>query len=553
MRQFEKVLLMTLCLVLLAGVVSANVIGNIYQIPKTAVAPTIDGKQDAVWKVVDATFQRSYTNGVTVPDDFADLMGWTKAMYDDKNLYILFYTQDETKTTTATNSWEKDAVEIYLDADNSKGTSFDAKNDAQLTIKYEYKGKESWKLVGGTATFDTVGAKYVIRDDTSATSGYWVEALLPLKNWKAEAVAGSKIGIEFQQDDNDDGKVRTSISKWWLLGTTDDSWQVPGHWGPAVLSERVIGADLAAEVLKTKTAPKIDGELDDIWANASTVTENCFGNGAPRSEFPYDYHDYFFRLYLMYDDTNIYGYFDVWDDIKTTTATNSWEKDAVEVYFDADNSKGASFDAKNDAQLTMKYEYKGKESWKLVGGTSTFDTTGAKYKISDDSLGYNVEFSLPLKGLKMEAVIGSKFGFEAQVDENDDGKVRRAVGKWWLEGPDDSWQVPGHWGTAILGDYMVTGVKEAPAQVANNFRMVQNYPNPFNPTTTISYDLKSSGKVRLAVYDLMGKEVAVLVDGVQSAGIHQVPFSAEKLTSGIYFYKLQAGDRMFTNKMTLMK
>jgi len=528
--------------------VSAKILdGTLYEVPKTTVAPVIDGKQDAIWKTLDANFQNYYVNGTKVPDDFADLMGWTKMMYDDKNLYILFYTQDEALTTTATNPWEKDAVEFYLDADNSKGTAFDAKNDLQATIKYEYKTNPTWKNVGATSTLDTTGAKYVIKTDTSATSGYWVEVLIPLKGAKMEAVAGTKFGVEFQQDDNDDGKVRESISKWWLT-TGDDSWQVPGHWGTAILSSRVAGPE--AEILKTAKAPVIDGTLDAIWTNASQITMNKFANG---TEFAYDYHDYFYRLYLMYDDTNLYGFFDVWDDVLTTTATNPWEKDAVEIYVDADNSKGASFDGKNDVQATIKYEYKANPTWKNVGATSVFDTAGAKYRIATTTAGYAVEFQMALKGLKIEPVAGTKIGLEAQIDDNDDGKVRRAIGKWWLEAGDYSWQVPGHWGTAKLGALIPTDVQEAPAQIAENFQMAQNYPNPFNPVTTIAYTLKSGGKVRLAVYDLMGKEVALLVDGVQNAGTHQIKFSAEKLNSGIYFYKLQTADRVFTNKMTLMK
>ena len=85
------------------------------------------------------------------------------------------------------------------------------------------------------------------------------------------------------------------------------------------------------------------------------------------------------------------------------------------------------------------------------------------------------------------------------------------------------------------------------------FNLSQNYPNPFNPTTTIAYSLKSNGTVRLSVYDLMGKEVAVLVDEVQSAGHHEVQFDGANLTGGIYFYKLQTADEVITRKMTLVK
>ncbi len=81
----------------------------------------------------------------------------------------------------------------------------------------------------------------------------------------------------------------------------------------------------------------------------------------------------------------------------------------------------------------------------------------------------------------------------------------------------------------------------------------QNYPNPFNPTTTIKYELIRSGPVRLIVYNVLGQRVSVLVNARQSAGSHQVTFNAMQLTSGVYFYRLQASDRVLVKKMLLMK
>jgi hypothetical protein len=85
------------------------------------------------------------------------------------------------------------------------------------------------------------------------------------------------------------------------------------------------------------------------------------------------------------------------------------------------------------------------------------------------------------------------------------------------------------------------------------YSLRQNYPNPFNPATTIEYDLKAAGQTKLAVYNLVGQEVASLVDGPQSAGRHSVQFEAAALPSGVYFYHLTSGDFAATAKMVLMK
>jgi hypothetical protein len=81
----------------------------------------------------------------------------------------------------------------------------------------------------------------------------------------------------------------------------------------------------------------------------------------------------------------------------------------------------------------------------------------------------------------------------------------------------------------------------------------QNYPNPFNPSTQIRFTLDAGRQTRLAIYDVLGREVAVLIDGQLAAGSHSVTFDASNLTSGVYLYKLEAGGMSQTKRMTLVK
>ena len=83
--------------------------------------------------------------------------------------------------------------------------------------------------------------------------------------------------------------------------------------------------------------------------------------------------------------------------------------------------------------------------------------------------------------------------------------------------------------------------------------ILRNYPNPFNPTTTIQYALTERAPVRLRVYDILGREVAQLVHGSQAAGVHQVPFDGSNLGSGMYMYRLEIADEVFTGRMHLIK
>jgi hypothetical protein len=85
------------------------------------------------------------------------------------------------------------------------------------------------------------------------------------------------------------------------------------------------------------------------------------------------------------------------------------------------------------------------------------------------------------------------------------------------------------------------------------FRLAQNYPNPFNPTTNISFSIPFASDVTLEVFNMQGQRVATLVNGMTNAGAHTVPFNAESLSSGIYMYRLTAGNFSQTNKMMLVK
>ena len=98
-----------------------------------------------------------------------------------------------------------------------------------------------------------------------------------------------------------------------------------------------------------------------------------------------------------------------------------------------------------------------------------------------------------------------------------------------------------------------TGVRTANNTIPSEFALSQNYPNPFNPSTKIEYSVAKTSFVTLKVFNVLGQEVATLSSGIQSPGNYSSTFNASRLTSGIYFYRLQAGGVNITKKMLLMK
>jgi len=98
-----------------------------------------------------------------------------------------------------------------------------------------------------------------------------------------------------------------------------------------------------------------------------------------------------------------------------------------------------------------------------------------------------------------------------------------------------------------------TGVATTQQGLPQTFQLQQNFPNPFNPSTDISYTIGKAGNVTLKVYNMLGQDVATLVNGYQSANTYHVNFNASSLSSGVYLYELRTGSNVTTKKMVLMK
>lgn len=105
-----------------------------------------------------------------------------------------------------------------------------------------------------------------------------------------------------------------------------------------------------------------------------------------------------------------------------------------------------------------------------------------------------------------------------------------------------------------LNDFSAaTDINIVSNSIPDKFTLNQNYPNPFNPNTVIKYQLLSGGDITLKVYDVLGNETVTLVNKKQNAGSYEVEFDGSRLSSGIYFYTLEAGGFISTRKMILLK
>ncbi|HSR17693.1 MAG TPA: T9SS type A sorting domain-containing protein [Ignavibacteriaceae bacterium] len=108
--------------------------------------------------------------------------------------------------------------------------------------------------------------------------------------------------------------------------------------------------------------------------------------------------------------------------------------------------------------------------------------------------------------------------------------------------------------TFVVGYFAgLTDIDENQLGIPAEFKLSQNYPNPFNPSTKIRYEIPTESKVLIKIYDILGREVAMLINDFQKAGRYQVEWNAGNLASGVYFYSIKAGDFHSVKKLMLLK
>jgi len=105
----------------------------------------------------------------------------------------------------------------------------------------------------------------------------------------------------------------------------------------------------------------------------------------------------------------------------------------------------------------------------------------------------------------------------------------------------------------VISDATIQKLKVTGELIPDNYSLEQNYPNPFNPTTTIEYSLGYDGFVRLSLYNILGEEVALLVNTQQKAGKYGINFDAKELSSGVYIYKIVTENFTLAKKLMITK
>ncbi len=345
---------------------------------------------------------------------------------------------------------------------------------------------------------------------------------------------------------------------------------------------------------------KIDAERDE-WYNTLTGPENGWvyipfeanndNGGFAQHDDEYDLSANF---WCAWDETYFYFYEEVWDEYVVCDNATNWANDCLEIKFDPDPLMGPPKSGSGVYALRLTAFDSTDATGPMSGVDNMYpegnsDITGFHYVPGEDyarketSLGYNVEGRVPWEHIyfsqdargPISPAVGNLFGMAIMNHENDGTGGRYGSIEWASHLRDGVWNNVEYHGTVFfLEDHKlrlstentITGIDTntidyRPRNVAvakeiavpKNFTLSQNYPNPFNPSTTIEYTLPAASHVTVKVYDLIGAEVATLVDETKATGRYTVTFNAGSLPSGIYIYRIDNGSEVLAKKMTLMR
>ncbi|MFA7419665.1 MAG: T9SS type A sorting domain-containing protein [Melioribacteraceae bacterium] len=436
----------------------------------------------------------------------------------------------------------------------------------------------TYTLTSG-AVYDYVQIDWI--DNTLGTETYNLyQSLSPITDLKAEGVQKIVADIPHGMQSyitrpySSDGAIKdyyyalTSFD-----GTNETALASESKVGPiSVKTTKTYKIQYVKDFASKFVLDGLDAEFDTYRVNeikpeaGSYASGPDFNNGKTWDALSADMN---FKTTLVIDDKFLYISAVVDDDdLRQDAAQQAWEGDALEFYmgfYDAKILKAyhaKNLDSKN-GDYRIGFNALG-QTTRDGGAASTTDGVESTVFQKFTGDGYVIEAKIDLNKLAADGkfLLNNGMWMPIRIDGNDwdpnigdtqrslivqvGGKPNDGTGK-----TDEGWKRPDDWGYMEVVGAPTTDVEES--NLPTEFALSNNYPNPFNPTTTIKYDLPKESQVTLKIYDILGREVATLVNSKQNAGFYQIRFDASKYASGVYVYRIIAGDFVQTKKMMLMK
>ncbi len=520
---------------------------------------------------------------VDVPEAYARLL------FSQDTLYVFAYIDDNELYANENEPWKGDYILVGVDPVHEAGETDQLvdENWSGWPDNVPDQGPYAYKVIltadSGAVTLDwgngpdPVAAGHVraavIRDEENVDWGVemaiYVPGLTPgaeigfnVGGGQGNAAADEAYGnFSWQAVDNPGGDVQHNSASFATLRMAGGG---EGYGGGLVLQvPRVAPGSIT-----------FDGVADEaVWESAQTdveITANWVSYG-PVGD-PLTEPDLFGDTKLLWSDDTLYVFARLYDvELFWGGDTGSfWNSDMILVGLDnshaGDSTFGPNYDGGiENAPLGPHTYFINMPAGFTIGWSADVSPSdsgwvkGAVY-VDESALEWGIEAAFHMPAIEMGAEVGFDIGgaqaSEAQCEE---GYCDYAYFAWQSgSGGTDPGAINRDaigWATLRMVETIGTAVEEQPnGELPDGFGLAQNFPNPFNPSTTITYDVAQTAHVTLDVFDVTGRKVATLVDGVRTASSYNVRWEAGNLPSGVYFYQLRAdGQLIDAKKMLLVK
>jgi hypothetical protein len=417
-----------------------------------------------------------------------------------------------------------------------------------LVVPGTYANIVTWNDVPGEA-----GERYNVYYSTSPITDISTAEVV-----KLGIAEGNQIATHLLRAPN----TNQSVTYYYAITCTDKA----GNVSPVSISNTPVTNTAKGVNTISLTVPKnfvADGDLSE-WASIPyTTIQASDGSGfIVTNQVISSDADLSVKSWLAIDKDYLYAAFDVTDDIVSfNPALSTYLNDCPDIFLGFYNQHGLQHTTYKHGS-TPDYHFRfAKDRLLLDGGADSILVPGANYYWGEKfTPGYIIEAKISLKNLAAKSkdsvfvpVEGMRIPLDYSINDADATGSREGILTYSPYNEDQSWNDPSRWLYTWIGNkWNPSAVKDAKGNTLT-YMLAQNYPNPFNPTTKITFSLEKAGNVSLKVFDVLGREVATLINGMKEAGKHTVSFDASKLASGLYIYRIESGSFVDVKKMMLVR
>lgn len=448
---------------------------------------------------------------------------------------------------------------IVTEGGNSNSCGWiDVNNDGKLDMCVTNYGQRRFLYTNnGDGTFTKITAGAFVNDVSPSISSNWGDYNNDGRADVFVANAGQITWPNFFYR-NDGGNNLTKITD--LNVSIDTGKSFSGSWGD-FNNDGYLDLYVANDEFRNSYLYKNNGDATFTRIlHGPVATEGFYSACGTWADFN---NDGWLDLFISrWQNQNNYLYFNNGDGTFSKVTTGN-------IVNDAGNSFGCSTaDYDNDGDLDLFVANINNENNFLYRNNATNENTNKWISIkcvgtisNRSAIGARVYVRANINGTPVGQIreVSSQMGYNSQNDARSHfglggASVIDTIKVTWPSGSVNTFtNINPNQFVTITENQGMTEITEKKTELASAFKLYQNYPNPFNPATKINYELRVTNYVKLSVYNSAGRQVAALVNKRQAAGSYVSEFDGSNLASGVYFYKLQAGDFSETKKMVLIR